>query len=149
MQILFVWFLSLKKRRNWKQERNKHYRAGRASCFVWRIEAQHHCSPVITQESRVREKKTGSLLKLLLAFFYSVSRSLYTLYFSLLFFGFSSAPNYLASILSPFPRQLKSTPWKTPLRGLLKGLLLAYERFSSAPLWLRVSVYEPLWQPIL
>lgn len=58
-----------KERERWKMERNKHHWAGRASCFIWRIEAQYHYSPVITQESRVREKKTRPFLPLFLHFF--------------------------------------------------------------------------------
>lgn len=41
-------------------------RLARASCFIWRLEARHHQSPVITQESRASKKQTRPFLPLVL-----------------------------------------------------------------------------------
>lgn len=152
MQILYVWFLcqKWKKGKRWKMERNKHHRAGWASCFIWRIEAQYHYSPVITQESRVREKKTRPFLPL---FFLSFTQflSLSTSYISLPFLSLSS--------YSSHSLYLSSVPWghflihlqapKRPQHAAQRdcfslfgvknksavGVSLDSKRFLSAPLW--------------
>lgn len=61
-----IFMSQMEKGKRWKIERNKHLRVGWASCFIWPIEAQHHYSPVIIQESRVWEKKTRPFLPLFL-----------------------------------------------------------------------------------
>ena len=138
MQILCVWFLchelKQKKGKRWNMGRNKHHRAGRASCFIWRIESQHHYSPVITQESRVREKKTRPFLPLfspLFSHFLSPSLSYASprsFCFSLSLFGLFPPPSVPPRVLS---RRLRFThkPQKDPMM-LLTGCISACLRLE-------------------
>lgn len=111
-----------KKRKRWKMERNKHHRAGWASCFIWRIEAQYHYSPVITQESSYGKETWAfpSSFSSILHRFHSNSLTLYIPYYSLLVLCFS-CPCHLPRLSGLYP------PLSLPLRTFSRQFSFIYK----------------------